>query len=356
MAARTKAPVKPRSAAQIAAGRAWAAAGRAAQVGKPRTAKQIAASRANLVKARAAQSAQAAGKKYVSAAKTATAPLAVPRETPLLDSLPACAAAALAEHLWYWTGTAVTDEEVLALHELAGGHGAPIAEVLEAAAEHGLGGWRPDTWTGYAEPVPGLLCGLQLAAGYHAVLALPRGMLSWGMILPWPASPEEMWHLEWQPGQPALALSCPQQRAAGIPGSGLVMTGVCVNRVPWKALIVFLVILAVCGWAGWAIAAYEHGFAHFMGIDTQQSQNYDFVSGVGPMFITAIGLSSLIAGLWHHVNCHQSGCWRIGKHKIDGTPWCSYHHEAVRATDAVDLAAIARRLDQIIMLMNRRLP
>lgn len=86
--------------------------------------------------------------------------------------------------------------------------------------------------------------------------------------------------------------------------------------------------------AGWAVAAYEHGFAHFMGIDTQQSQNYDFVSGVGPMLITAIGLSTLIAGAFRHFNCHVNGCPRIGRYPVAGGHFkvCRVHHpdEAVR--------------------------
>lgn len=94
-----------------------------------------------------------------------------------------------------------------------------------------------------------------------------------------------------------------------------------------KRLAVGLGLLAA---AGWAMAAYERGFAHFLGIDTQQSQNYDFVSGVGPMFLTAIGMTTIITGLWHGLNCHQEGCWRIGKHKVNGTPWCSRHQHLAR--------------------------
>lgn len=96
-----------------------------------------------------------------------------------------------------------------------------------------------------------------------------------------------------------------------------------------KKLLVFGA-LAVIGTALWAIVAYEHGFAHFLGIDTQGSQNYDFVSGVGPMIVTGLGYGGLITALVAKFNCHKPGCWRIGKHHINGSPWCDAHHGDVR--------------------------
>lgn len=59
-------------------------------------------------------------------------------------------------------------------------------------------------------------------------------------------------------------------------------------------------------------------------------QNYAFYSGIGPMLLTAAGMSTIIGGLWHSKNCHQDGCFRIGKHHVNGTPWCNVHHEAAR--------------------------
>lgn len=93
---------------------------------------------------------------------------------------------------------------------------------------------------------------------------------------------------------------------------------------------VFFGVLAVLGTVIWACVAYEHGLAHFLGIDTQGSQNYDFVSGVGPMFITAVGYGGLITAVISKFNCHQDGCWRVGKHHIGGTPWCGLHHANAR--------------------------
>jgi hypothetical protein len=65
-----------------------------------------------------------------------------------------------------------------------------------------------------------------------------------------------------------------------------------------------------------------HLIAHVLGIDTQQSYWYDFWSGFATQASVLVGL----AGLYHKHNCHWPGCPRLGKHSVDGTPWCSRHH------------------------------
>jgi hypothetical protein len=57
--------------------------------------------------------------------------------------------------------------------------------------------------------------------------------------------------------------------------------------------------------------------------------SYQLLSGFIPA-LTAFSLVTLIAGAWHHVNCHQPKCLRIGKHKVSGTPWCGKHHLEAR--------------------------
>jgi hypothetical protein len=113
------------------------------------------------------------------------------------------------------------------------------------------------------------------------------------------------------------------------------------SRMRWP-----LILAAVAGlaWLGWR---YEHGMAHGIGVDTQQSQEYDFVSGVGPMIIAAIGYISLIAAGWHALNCHQPGCWRVGRHKVGGTPWCNRHHGKARPELTVEnlLETLIERID-----------
>jgi hypothetical protein len=93
-------------------------------------------------------------------------------------------------------------------------------------------------------------------------------------------------------------------------------------------------------------ATFEHPLAHALGIDTQQSQNYDFVSGVGPMLITALGFTGAFLTVVRSLNCHQPGCLRVGRHKVDGTPWCNRHHEQARPrrTDSDRLEEILAEL------------
>jgi hypothetical protein len=37
---------------------------------------------------------------------------------------------------------------------------------------------------------------------------------------------------------------------------------------------------------------------------------------------------AIVAVVWRKVNCHAKGCYRVGLHKVDGTPYitCKKHH------------------------------
>lgn len=61
--------------------------------------------------------------------------------------------------------------------------------------------------------------------------------------------------------------------------------------------------------------------AHILGIDTQQSYWYDFWSGIG----TQITLLVAAVGAFHRHNCHRRRCPKIGKHVVNGTPYCARH-------------------------------
>lgn len=209
------APKHPkRSPAQVKASQKFAAAGRSAQArtraaaiaktGKPppRTAKQKAATKNFAASGRAAQAARRAGKQPAPK-KKAAAPDIRPRcgvstqGALSLHELPACGPVALAEHLAAFTGITASDEEVLALHERAGV--VTLANLFEAAAD-GFAGTRL-AWFERCDPgtvAPGLVYGVQLPAGYHAVLSHPAGMLTWGRLMPWYGTPEEAWWLEWE--------------------------------------------------------------------------------------------------------------------------------------------------------------
>jgi hypothetical protein len=213
---------KHRSPAQVRASKAWASAGRSAQAatrkaairktGKPppRSAQQKAASRAWASAGRSAQAARRAGKTPVSHKKAALPALsrahtlAEPGVVLWLpgcdEERPVCAVTAVANHLLAATGIIASDDEMLALHELAGGDsGATIGNVLDACVHCGLGR-RHLVMFGMADRAsPGTVTGLRMAGGYHAVLTAPAGMMiSWGMVLPQLGYPEEAWYLDWE--------------------------------------------------------------------------------------------------------------------------------------------------------------
>lgn len=72
-------------------------------------------------------------------------------------------------------------------------------------------------------------------------------------------------------------------------------------------------------------------FLHVIGVEPRQpSTAYNFFSGAGSDLgeITIIGLG---IGAFRHVNCHQRGCWRLGRHPVAGGLFkvCSHHHPDV---------------------------
>jgi hypothetical protein len=69
-----------------------------------------------------------------------------------------------------------------------------------------------------------------------------------------------------------------------------------------------------------------HWLIHFLGIDTQQSDNYDFVSGVGPMLVTIMFGSGAIIAFCRRHNCHQHHCWRLARHQAGAYLVCRRHH------------------------------
>lgn len=94
------------------------------------------------------------------------------------------------------------------------------------------------------------------------------------------------------------------------------------------AIAFFLVLLAAGFVEMFIWASGLFGVQHSLGVDTQASKNYDTVSGYLPMVVTALGFSGLLATAWHHLNCHEAGCWRIGKYPIAGGQYksCRKHH------------------------------
>jgi hypothetical protein len=71
-------------------------------------------------------------------------------------------------------------------------------------------------------------------------------------------------------------------------------------------------------------------FIHVFGLDSPSGTAYLAWSGI----LSDVGELALIGavyGLLRKHNCHQQGCLRIGRHLVDGTPWCNKHHQKARA-------------------------
>jgi hypothetical protein len=68
---------------------------------------------------------------------------------------------------------------------------------------------------------------------------------------------------------------------------------------------------------------------HVLGVDNEAGHAYAFWSGFGSD-LGEVALLGAVYGLVRKHNCHQVRCWRIGRHTVDGTPWCNRHHEAAR--------------------------
>lgn len=65
-----------------------------------------------------------------------------------------------------------------------------------------------------------------------------------------------------------------------------------------------------------------HWLLHVLGIDTQQSDFYDFWSGIATQ-------ASLIFGalaVYKHHNCHKHLCWRVGRYQVGQYLVCKKHH------------------------------
>lgn len=54
---------------------------------------------------------------------------------------------------------------------------------------------------------------------------------------------------------------------------------------------------------------------------------YQFWSGIGSD-IGEVAILGGVATIARHLNCHVKGCWRLGGHAVEGTPFrtCRRHH------------------------------
>src|SRR5580700_8425340 len=107
---------------------------------------------------------------------------------------------------------------------------------------------------------------------------------------------------------------------------------------PAKKIVLGLLLVACVVGLAFLIAffgAVRHWLALHTGtLNGGPDRYYNFWSGFGSdlgeaTLITAVGIG-VYTGV-RKVNCHSKGCWRIGHHLLEGTPYilCRHHHPYV---------------------------
>lgn len=91
-----------------------------------------------------------------------------------------------------------------------------------------------------------------------------------------------------------------------------------------------LIALAVL----WSVIAHPWGWLYGIGVHPYPASSstpwtYQMLSGFVPA-LAVLTLLSAVGGMWRSVNCHEPRCWRLGRHKVHGTPWCDHHQETAR--------------------------
>ncbi len=110
------------------------------------------------------------------------------------------------------------------------------------------------------------------------------------------------------------------------------------GRSPARKVVLVLFVLAVVVGIALLIAFFDavrHWFALHTGtLHGGPDLYYNFWSGFGSDLGEATLISAVGIGVYtgaRKVNCHTKGCWRIGHHTLEGTPYilCRHHHPGV---------------------------
>jgi len=105
------------------------------------------------------------------------------------------------------------------------------------------------------------------------------------------------------------------------------------NRAVWLGGLLLIIVAVALLIA--LVGALRHWFALHTGtIHGGPDVYYNFWSGFGSDLGEATLVSAVCVGVYtgvRKVNCHTKGCWRIGHHPLDGTPYilCKHHHPDV---------------------------
>ena len=82
-----------------------------------------------------------------------------------------------------------------------------------------------------------------------------------------------------------------------------------------------------------------HGFLEITGTSNEGGLWYGWWSGFGAD-LTEFAIFAIV---WRKINCHAKGCFRVGMHHVDGTPYttCRKHHPVHRGSRAATADEIA---------------
>ena len=74
-----------------------------------------------------------------------------------------------------------------------------------------------------------------------------------------------------------------------------------------------------------------HELAFFWPWGDTNSNRWTALLGGWPQTLEGIGAVAAGYALLRKHNCHVSGCWRIGRHPVEGTTYITCHHHHPRA-------------------------
>ncbi len=103
--------------------------------------------------------------------------------------------------------------------------------------------------------------------------------------------------------------------------------------------LLYVVLLAAVVLMAFNFDVVRHWLAIHTGTVNESGPYYGFWSGFGSDLGEATLIGAVSVGVYtgaRKVNCHTKGCWRIGHHPLEGTPYhlCKHHHPDVPTTGA----------------------
>jgi len=106
------------------------------------------------------------------------------------------------------------------------------------------------------------------------------------------------------------------------------------RRMWW--LLALVIVLTVAAFVIADFSPLQHWLSFHTGTTTVKPNPvfYNFWSGFGSDLGEATLITTVALGVYTGVrkaNCHTKGCWRIGHHPLEGTPYhlCAHHHPDV---------------------------